>query len=104
MRVKKWLLFDGIALRSGGVSPGNVKSAAPVIADFADARLAVGNGTTVSASEAAYPVLVKLFVKKRIGLTNALVENGAQGGYGGHLLYSNAVAVETAWWAMLDNG
>jgi hypothetical protein len=55
--VEKRLLLDGIALRSGDVSPGNVELAAAVEADFADAGLAFGNGAAVSAGEAAQAIV-----------------------------------------------
>jgi hypothetical protein len=82
MCVEEWLLLDRIALSSGNVSPGNVESAAAVVADFADARLAVGDGATVAAGEAANPAVVKLLVQARIGLMNSFVEKTAKGGHG----------------------
>ena len=86
IRVKKWLLLDRVALGSGGVSPGNVKRAAAIVADFANAGLAFGDGAAMSASEAAHAVVGELLVEAGIGLANSLVENTAEGGHGGHLL------------------
>jgi len=82
MCVEEWLLLDGIALGSGNVSPGNVQSAAAVVADFADSRLAVGDGAAVAAGEAANPAVVELLIKARVGLLNSLVEETAKGGHG----------------------
>ena len=80
--VKERLLLDGIALGAGGVSPGDIERAAAVVADFADAGLAFGNGTAMATGEAAHAIVVELLVKSGIGLANALVENGAEGGHG----------------------
>ena len=80
--VKERLLFDGIALGAGGVSPGNVERAAAVVADFADARLAFGDGAAMSAGETAHAVVLELFVEMGIGFTDLFVENGAEGGHG----------------------
>jgi len=78
--MKKRFLLDRIALVSCGVSPGSVERTAAVVADFADAGLAVGDGAAVSASEAAHTIVVEPFVKARIGLTNFFIENTAQVG------------------------
>ena len=82
MRVKKRFLLDRIALSPGGISPWNIERAAPVVADFADARLAVGDGAAMSASEATHAVFVELFVEIEVGFANVLIEDGAQGGQG----------------------
>ena len=83
--VKKRLLLDGIALRSGGVSPGDVELAAAVVADLADAGLAFGDGAAVAAGEAADAVVVELLVESCVGFADSLVEDGAEGGHGGLL-------------------
>jgi hypothetical protein len=80
--VEEWLLFDGIALSSGNVSPRDVESAAAVVADFADTRLAVGDGAAVAAGEAANPAIVEFLVKARVGLMNSFIEETAKGGHG----------------------
>jgi len=90
MGVKKWFLLDGIALGSGGVSPRNIERAAAVVADFAHAGLAFGDGAAMSAGEATHALVVELLVKSGIGLADALVENSAEGGHGRPLIYSNA--------------
>jgi len=82
VRVEERLFFDGITLRSGGVSPGHVERAAAVVADFADAGLAFGDGTGMSAGEAADAIVVELFVERGIGFPNSFVEDGAEGGHG----------------------
>jgi len=82
MCVEEWLLLDGIALSSGNVSPGNVERAAAVVADFADARLTVGDGTAVAAGEAANPAILELLVQARLGLMNSFIEQTAKGGHG----------------------
>ncbi len=86
MRVKEWLLFDRVALSSGGVSPGDVERAAAIVADFADAGLAFGDGAAMSAGEAAHAIVLELLVESGIGFANSLVENGAEGGHGGPLV------------------
>ncbi len=90
MGVEEWFLFDWIALGSGGVSPGDVERAAAVVADFADSGLAFGDGTAMSASEAAHAIVVELLEERGIGFADLLVENGAEGGHGNLWLYSNA--------------
>ena len=74
------LLFDGIALRAGNVSPRNIERAAAVEADFADAGLAFGNRAAVTAGEAAQAIVFELLVESGFGLADSLVENCAQGG------------------------
>jgi hypothetical protein len=79
--VKEWLFLDRVALASGSVSPGDKQRPAAIVADFADAGLAFGDGAAMSASEAAYAVIFELLVQTGIGLANSLVENTAQGGH-----------------------
>ena len=81
MRVEERLLFDGIALHPCGISPGNVKRAAAVVAHFADAGLALGNGAAVTAGETANAVVVEFLVESWIGLANSAVEDVAEGGH-----------------------
>jgi hypothetical protein len=82
MCVEERLLLNGIALSSGNVSPGDVKSAATVVADFADAGLTVGDGAAVAAREAANPAIVELLVKARVGLLHSFIEETAKRGHG----------------------
>jgi hypothetical protein len=76
------LLFDGIALHSRRVSPGDEEAAAAVEADFADAGLAFGNGAAVAAGEAADAVVIEFFVERGVRFADSLVQNIAQGGHG----------------------
>ena len=80
--VEEWLLLDGIALRPRHVSPGNVELAASVVADFADAGLALGNGTAVAAGGAAQAVVVEFFDEEGISLVNVGIEDCAEGRHG----------------------
>jgi hypothetical protein len=82
MGVEERFLFDGIALHPGGVSPGNVKRAATVVAHFADAGLALGNGATVTARETAHTAVVEFLVESWIGLANSAVKDVAEGRHG----------------------
>jgi aspartate oxidase len=86
MGVKEWLFLDRVALGSSGVSPGDEQSAAAVVADFAHAGLAFGDGAAMSASEAPHAVIVEFLVKTGIGFADSLVENTAEGGHGRPLL------------------
>ncbi len=79
--VEKRLLLDGIALGARHVSPGNKQRAAAVVADLADAWLALGDGATMAAGKAAHPAIIELFVEARISLLNAFVEKTAKGGH-----------------------
>jgi hypothetical protein len=88
--VEEWFLFDGVALGAGGVSPGDVEGTAAIVADFADAGLAFGDGAAVSAGEAAHAIVLDLLVEIGIGFADLLVENGAEGGHEDLLIYSNA--------------
>jgi hypothetical protein len=82
MRVEERLLLDGIALRSGDVSPGHVERSAAVITNLANAGLAVGDGATVSARKTADAILVELLVEKRVSFADSIIENIAKGGHG----------------------
>ena len=60
VRVEKGLLFDGIALHSGNITPGNVESATAVESNFAHTGLAIGNRAAVAAGVAAHPIIIQL--------------------------------------------
>ncbi len=81
MSVEEWLFFDGIALHSGGVSPGDIECAAAVEADFAYAGLAFGNRATVTAGKAADAAVVEFFVERRVRFADSLVQDVAEGGH-----------------------
>lgn len=87
MGVEEGFFLDGIALGSGGISPGNIEFAAAIEADFANPGLALGDGTTVTAGEAAEAIVVEFLVKRGIGFADAFVEDGAKGG---HCFYFNS--------------
>jgi len=73
--VMEGLLFDRVALHSGGVTPGYLELARFIEANFADAQLPIGNVAAVAASETAYKTPVELFVKlafANIGVKNIL--------------------------------
>jgi hypothetical protein len=90
MRVEKRFLLDRIALHSGGVSPRNIECAAAVIADFADSGLAVGDGTAVSTGKTADAIVVEFLVERCVGLADAFVEDGAEGGHGAAVILAPA--------------
>ena len=69
--MKERLLLDGIALNSADVTPGNVELAALIEANFADAGLSFGNGTTMPTSEAANPVPLNRLVE--FAFSNVLI-------------------------------
>ena len=77
--VEERLLFNGIALHAADVSPGNIKLSSLIEANFADAGLCVGDGTTVSAGETAHAITIKFFVK--LTFANVFVEDLAKGGH-----------------------
>src|SRR5450631_130792 len=90
VRVEERLLFDGIALRPGGISPRNVECAAAVVADFAHAGLAFGDRAAVTARETSDAVVVEFFVERGVGLANSLVQDVAEGGHRHLYEYSSA--------------
>ena len=79
--MEEWLLLDGVTLHSADISPGDVEGPTEVVADFANAGLAVWDGATMSASEAAHAIAVELLVK--LAFTDMFVDDVAQGGHGG---------------------
>ena len=79
--VKKRFLLDRIALHSADVSPWNIERPTAVEANFADARLSVGNRAAVSAGITAHAIAIKLLDQVRVGLSNALIKDVAEGGH-----------------------
>lgn len=77
--MKKRLFLDRVALSASGVSPGNVKRATAVIADFADAGLAFGDGAAMSTGKAADTIIAQIFVQIRVGFADSLVEDVLEG-------------------------
>jgi hypothetical protein len=82
-------------LHAGGVSPGDVERAGAVVADFADAGLAFGNGAAVAAGKAADAVVGEFFVERGVRLANVAVEDVAEAGHRRLWGYSSADFVET---------
>src|SRR5579872_6143831 len=89
--MKERLLLNGIALRSPGISPRNIKNAVAVVAHFADAGLTGQDGTTMSASKAANAVAVEFLVE--FPFPNMLIHNFAEGGHRKPLHHGNAWGV-----------
>ena len=79
MCVKEWLLFDGVTLGAGSVSPGDKECAAPVVADLADSGLAFGDWATMTTGITAYPVAVEFLVK--FAFAHVLVDDIAKGSH-----------------------
>ena len=71
--MEKWLLFDGIALHAGNISPRNVERAAAIEADLAHAGLPVGNRAAMSAGVAADAIAIQLFPESGVGFANVRV-------------------------------
>jgi len=63
MCVEERFFFDRVALHYTGVAPGNVQGPASVVANLADARLALRDGAAVTTGKTAYPVAVKFLVE-----------------------------------------
>src|SRR5438876_5966153 len=61
--VEERLFFDRVALHYTGVAPGNVQGPASVVANLADARLALRDGAAVTTGKTAYTVPVKFLVE-----------------------------------------
>ena len=80
--MEEGLLFDGVTLRAGDVSPGTVERAASVVAYFADSGLAFGDRAGMAAGVAADPLAAQVFDQCGIGFADFLIEDGAEGGHG----------------------
>src|SRR5258708_11787449 len=65
--------FDRVALHYTGVAPGNVQGPASVVANLADARLALRDGAAVTTGKTADPVAVKFLVE--FALVDVLVDD-----------------------------
>jgi len=62
-------------LHAGGVSPGNVECAGAVVADFADASLAIGDGAAVTAGKAADAIAAEILDEGGSSFADSLVED-----------------------------
>jgi len=76
--VKKRLFLYWVALNSADVSPGHVKFAALIKANFAHTCLAFRNGAAVTASEATNAVAFDRFVQ--VTFTDLLVQDFTERG------------------------
>ncbi len=77
--VKEGFFFNGIALHAAYISPRHIKRSTLIEADFADAGLAIGNGTAMSAGKTTQPIAIKFFIEN--SFANVFVENVAKGGH-----------------------
>src|SRR5690349_20441711 len=77
--MEKRLLLDRITLHAANVSPWNIQLAVFVEANLADTRLALGNGTAMSASEAAHTVAIEFLVE--VAFFDIPIEDFAQRGH-----------------------
>jgi hypothetical protein len=76
------LLLDRIALYSSDISPRDVELSTTVEAHLADTGLTVWDWATVSAGVATHAIVIELLDQVGICLSNALIEDVAEGGHG----------------------
>src|SRR5271169_2726542 len=79
MCVKEGLLFDRVALHSPDIAPGNVERSASVVANLADAGLAIRDRAAVPTGETAHAVTVESLVK--FAFADVLVDDIPQGSH-----------------------
>ena len=72
------LLLDGIALQSSNVPERDVEFAAAIEANFADSALTFGDGTAMSAGEAANAIALDGLAERRITFADASIEDVAE--------------------------
>src|SRR5260370_7376463 len=63
MNVEEGFFLDGVALDAADIAPGHIQVSAPVVANLANARLAVWDLATVPTTKTPHPVAVKFFVQ-----------------------------------------
>jgi len=78
--VEEGLFLDRIALYAAHVPPRDVESSAPVVTDFANAGLAVGDRATVSACVTTNTVAIEFLVE--VTFAHLLVDDFTKGGHG----------------------
>src|SRR5437868_13437206 len=76
--MEEGFFLDGITLHSAHVSPRHVQGPTTVVANFADTRLAVGDGTTMPARKTPHAVTVELLVQFGRGLAHVLINDFTQ--------------------------
>ena len=89
--MEEGLLLDRIALDAADIAPGYIERSSPVVPDFADPRLAVGDGAAMSAGVAAHAVAIEFLIE--VSLANFLIDDLAQGW---HKLYFTGWKCNTA--------
>jgi hypothetical protein len=77
--VEEWFLLNGVALHAADVSPRNIKLAATVVSDLADAGLAFRNGAGVSAGVAAQTVPIQWLDQLGRSLAHVGIQNVFEG-------------------------
>jgi len=77
--VKEGLFLDRVALHSPDIAPGNVEDSASVVANFADAWLAIRDGAAVPTGKTAHAVTIKFLVK--FAFPDVLVDDVPQGSH-----------------------
>jgi hypothetical protein len=68
-------------LHSSGIAPGDVESATAVVANFANAGLAFGNGAAVAAGKTADALVVEFFVERGVRFADSPIQDIAEGGH-----------------------
>jgi hypothetical protein len=63
-------------LYAAHIAPGYIQDSAPVVANFADAGLAVWDLATMPAGKTSHPIAVELFVE--LALANVFINDFAQ--------------------------
>ena len=74
--MEEGFFLNGIALHTAHIAPGHKQGSAQVVANFADAGLAVWDLATVPAGKTSHPVAVELFVE--LALANIFINGFAQ--------------------------
>src|SRR4051812_15986760 len=79
--MEEGLLLDGIALDSAHITPGNIQLAAAVVADLADAGLALGNRAGMAAGVAAQAIAIERLDQLGRSLVDVRVQDVFEGGH-----------------------
>jgi hypothetical protein len=76
MSMEEGFFLDRVALDAADIAPGHKQGSAPVVANLANARLAVRDLATVPTSKTPHPVAVELFVQ--FALANVFINDFVQ--------------------------
>jgi hypothetical protein len=79
--VEERLLLDRVALYAADIPPRHVQSAAPVVADFADAGLTFGNRAAMTAGVAANAIAIEFLVE--VAFSHSLIHDFAKSWHAG---------------------